>query len=146
LYDGVTGRVKNQVTKGEWIVRNVDSVDVAKRQIYFRASGMIAGQDPYFLHYYRINFDGTGLVKYTEANGNHALSWSPDHQYFVDQYSRVDLPTVLELRRVSDMRMTPLEKGRHVRAVGDRVEATRSVRHESSGRQDGHLGQSSSSR
>ena len=71
LYDGATGKVKNQITKGEWIVRGVDSVDVAKRQIYFRASGMIAGQDPYFIHYYRINFDGTGLVKYTEANGNH---------------------------------------------------------------------------
>ena len=111
LYDGATGKVKNQITKGEWIVRGVDSVDVAKRQIYFRASGMIAGQDPYFIHYYRINFDGTGLVKYTEANGTHAIVWSPDHQYFVDQYSRVDLPTVLELRRVSDMRMTPLEKG-----------------------------------
>jgi dipeptidyl aminopeptidase/acylaminoacyl peptidase len=111
LYDGPTGKLKNQITKGEWIVRGVDSVDVAKRQIYFRASGMIAGQDPYFIHYYRINFDGTGLVKYTEANGNHAISWSPDHQYFVDLYSRVDLPTVLELRRTSDMRLTPIEKG-----------------------------------
>jgi dipeptidyl aminopeptidase/acylaminoacyl peptidase len=111
LYDGASGKVKNQVTKGEWVVRGVDSVDVAKRQIYFRASGMIAGQDPYFIHYYRINFDGTGLVKYTEANGNHAISWSPDHQYFVDSYSRVDLPTVLELRRVSDMHVTPIEKG-----------------------------------
>jgi dipeptidyl aminopeptidase/acylaminoacyl peptidase len=111
LYDGVTGRVKNQVTKGEWIVRAVDSVDVAKRQIYFRASGMMADRDPYFLHYYRINFDGTGLVKYTEANGNHTISWSPDRQYYVDMYSRVDLPTVSELRRVSDLRMTPIERG-----------------------------------
>src|SRR5205823_958026 len=53
LYDGATGKVKNQITKGEWIVRGVDSVDVAKRQIYFRASGMIPNQDPYFVHYYR---------------------------------------------------------------------------------------------
>ena len=111
LFDGATGKVKNQVTKGEWVVRGVDSVDVANRQIYFRASGMIAGQDPYFVHYYRINFDGTGLVKYTEANGNHTLSWSPDHKYFADLYSRVDLPPVLELRRVGDMHVTPLEKG-----------------------------------
>jgi len=111
LYDGTTGQVKNQITKGEWIVRSVDSVDVAKRQIYFRASGMIPNQDPYFIHYYRINFDGTGLVKYTEANGTHQLTWSPDHQYFVDTYSRVDLPTVVELRHVSDMKMTPIEKG-----------------------------------
>ena len=71
LHDGKTGRVKNQITKGEWVVRGVDSVDVANRQIYFRAGGMNATQDPYFIHYYRINFDGTGLVAYTEADGSH---------------------------------------------------------------------------
>lgn len=111
LYDGATGKVKNQITKGDWRVRGVDSVDVEHRQIYFTASGMIPGQDPYFVQYYRVNFDGTGLVKYTEANGDHRLFWSPDHKYFVDEYSRVDLPTVAELRRVSDMHMTALEKG-----------------------------------
>jgi dipeptidyl aminopeptidase/acylaminoacyl peptidase len=110
LYDGATGKVKNQVTKGAWVVRGVDSVDVAKRQIYFRASGMIAGQDPYFVHYYRINFDGTGLVKYTEADGTHTLAWSPDHQYYLDLYSRVDLPTVLELHR-PDRSVTVIDKG-----------------------------------
>ncbi|MCJ7629011.1 MAG: DPP IV N-terminal domain-containing protein, partial [Longimicrobiales bacterium] len=67
LYDGATGRVKNQITRGDWVVRGVDSVDVANRQIWFRASGMNPGQDPYFIHHYRINFDGTGLVTYTEA-------------------------------------------------------------------------------
>ena len=111
LYDGTSGHVKSQVTKGEWVVRAVDSVDVANRQIYFRASGMVADQDPYFIHYYRINFDGTALVKYTEANGNHTIYWSPDRRAYVDMYSRVDLPTVLELRRVDDSRVTPIEQG-----------------------------------
>ncbi len=67
LFDGVTGQVKNQITKGDWVVRAVDSVDVQNRQIWFRASGMNAGKDPYFMHYYRINFDGTGLVAYTDG-------------------------------------------------------------------------------
>jgi Dipeptidyl peptidase IV (DPP IV) N-terminal region./Prolyl oligopeptidase family. len=111
LYDGATGKVKNQITKGDWRVRGVDSVDVAHRQIYFTASGNIAGQDPYFIQYGRINFDGTGLIWYTSANGNHSLVWSPDHQYFVDMYSRVDLPTVLELHHVGDNHVTTLEKG-----------------------------------
>ena len=112
LYDGVSGEVKNQVTKGEWVVRAVDSVDVANRRIWFQASGMIPEQDPYFVHHYRIDFDGSNLVSYTEADGNHTLRWSPDRQYYVDRYSRVDLPTVLELRRASDRRMlAQLEKG-----------------------------------
>ncbi|MGH7465383.1 MAG: DPP IV N-terminal domain-containing protein, partial [Longimicrobiales bacterium] len=105
LYDGETGRVKNQITRGPWVVRGVDSVDVTNRQIWFRAAGMNRDQDPYFVHYYRVNFDGSDLVAYTEADGNHNASWSPDRQYYVDMYSRVDLPTVLELRRTRDRRV-----------------------------------------
>ena len=111
LYDGPTGKVKNQITKGQWLVKSVDSVDVANRQIYFRALGMNKDQDPYFIHFYRINFDGKGLVAYTEANGTHNIAWSRDRKYYVDTYSRVDLPTVVELRRVSDRATLPLEKG-----------------------------------
>jgi len=111
LLDGATGRVKNQITRGDWVVRGVDSVDVVNRQIHFRASGMNAAQDPYFVHYYRINFDGSGLIAYTEADGNHTVTWSPDRQYYLDSYSRVDLPTVTELRRTSDRRTLTLEKG-----------------------------------
>ncbi len=102
LYDGVSGSVKNQITKGPWVVRGVEKVDEAARTIWFRASGMSAGQDPYFNHYYRINFDGTGLKALTEGNANHTAVFSPDMSYFVDTWSRVDLPTVMELRRASD--------------------------------------------
>ena len=111
LYDGATGQVKNQVTKGPWVVRWVDSVDTVNRQLYFRAVGMNRDQDPYFAHFYRINFDGTGLVAYTEANGMHDLAWSPARRYYVDSYSRVDMPPVMELRRASDRNMLPLAKG-----------------------------------
>lgn len=105
LYDGETGRVKNQVTKGEWVVRGVDSVDADKRQIWFRASGMYAGKDPYLIHYYRIGFDGSGLTEFTnEGDGNHAITWSPNREYYVDVWSRVDQPPVMELRRTSDQR------------------------------------------
>ncbi|MEX2282937.1 MAG: prolyl oligopeptidase family serine peptidase [Gemmatimonadota bacterium] len=111
LFDGKTARAKNQITKGDWVVRGVDSVDVANRQIYFRAGGMNQGQDPYFIHYYRINFDGTGLVAYTEADGSHSITWSADRKYYIDTYSRVDLPPVVELKRASDRQTLALEKG-----------------------------------
>lgn len=102
LFDGVTGAVKNQITKGEWVVRGVENVDEEKRQIWFRASGMYPGRDPYFNHLYRINFDGTGLTAFTEADANHIVSLSSDLKYFVDTWSRVDLPTVSVLRSTSD--------------------------------------------
>ncbi|MBK9315700.1 MAG: DPP IV N-terminal domain-containing protein [Acidobacteria bacterium] len=115
LFDGATGRVKNQITKGEWVVRGVDKVDEEKRQIWFQAGGMYPGKDPYFVYYYRINFDGTGLTALTEADGTHSVSYSDDMKYFVDTWSRVDEPTVSELR---------LTAGRKLVAVLEKTETT----------------------
>jgi dipeptidyl aminopeptidase/acylaminoacyl peptidase len=112
LYDGANGRVKNQVTKGPWVVRGVERVDTLARQVWFRASGMYPGKDPYFIHYYRINFDGSGLETYTAADANHVLRFSADNQFYVDTYSRIDLPPVAELRRTSDKALLlTLERG-----------------------------------
>jgi dienelactone hydrolase len=102
LYDGATGQVRHQITKGEWVVRGVSKVDEEKRQIWFSASGMNPGEDPYFVHYYRIGFDGSGLVRLTEASANHTASFSTDMAFYVDTYSRVDLAPVMELRRAAD--------------------------------------------
>jgi dipeptidyl aminopeptidase/acylaminoacyl peptidase len=103
LYDGLTGNVKNQITKGNWVVRGVDHVDDEKRQVWFHASGMTPGKDPYFVNYYRINFDGTGLTPLTHGDGNHSVVFSPDRKYYVDTWSRVDTPPVSELRRVEGL-------------------------------------------
>jgi dipeptidyl aminopeptidase/acylaminoacyl peptidase len=112
LYDGATAQVKNQVTKGNWVVRGIQRVDPAKWQIWFSAGGMYPGKDPYFAYYYRINFDGTGLTKLTTEEANHNGAYSADGQFFVDNYSRLDLPPVLELRKVSDNSVVAtLEKG-----------------------------------
>jgi dipeptidyl aminopeptidase/acylaminoacyl peptidase len=99
LYDANTGQVKNQITHGEWVVRGVERVDEAKRQIWFRAGGIRPGQDPYYIHYCRVNFDGSGLVVLTDGDGTHNARFSPNGQFFVDAWSRVDLPTITELRR-----------------------------------------------
>ncbi len=111
LYDAATGRVKNQITKGQWVVRGVDDVDSTKRRITFHASGMDPKVDPYFVQYYRINMDGTGLTRLTTAEGMHTATFSPDGKYYVDRWSRVDLPPVAELHRTSDGSLVmPLEK------------------------------------
>ncbi len=111
LIDSTAGTVKNQITRGEWVVRAIDRIDEEKRQIWFQASGRYPDQDPYLIHFYRINFDGTGLVALTEGNGNHTIRYSPDRKYLIDTYSRVDLPPVQELRRVSDGKLVcALEK------------------------------------
>jgi dipeptidyl aminopeptidase/acylaminoacyl peptidase len=112
LIDAKTGKEKNAITSGEFVVRGLDTIDEEKRQVWFWASGKNPSQDPYFMHYYRINFDGTGLVSLTDGDGDHARGtersrlaspqFSPKRKYIIDTYSRVDMPPVSELRRVED--------------------------------------------
>lgn len=105
LVDGITGRVKQQVTKGDYVVKDIDSIDQKKREIWFTASGMNPGEDPYFEHAYRIGFDGQHLVSLTPAAGNHRIQYSPDKKYYLDTYSQVNVAPVTELRRISDGRL-----------------------------------------
>ena len=105
LIDLQSGSVRNQITRGEWVVRGIDQIDEENRQVWFRASGRNADQDPYFIHYYRVNFDGAGLTALTQGNGNHTIQVSPDRQFIIDTWSRVDNAPVSELRRVSDGRL-----------------------------------------
>jgi dipeptidyl aminopeptidase/acylaminoacyl peptidase len=102
LVDGATGAVKNQITKGPWVVRGVDRVDQTARQVWFRASGMYPGKDPYFVHFYRINFDGTGLTALTGTDAQHAITLSADGAYFVDTWSRIDVPPTSVVRSARD--------------------------------------------
>ena len=102
LYDARTGEVKNQITRGSWLVRSVERVDETERQIWFRAGGIYPEQDPYHIHACRINFDGTGLVILTAGNGTHEIDYSPDRRFVIDNWSRVDQQPVTELRKVED--------------------------------------------
>jgi len=112
LLDGKTGSIKNQITKGEWVVRAVNYVDEEKRQIWFEASGMKAGEDPYFVHAYRINFDGSGLTPLAEADGSHHLEYSHGGKYYVDTWSKIDVAPTMALFRVEDgQQLMVVEKG-----------------------------------
>ncbi|HKV23625.1 MAG TPA: DPP IV N-terminal domain-containing protein [Candidatus Acidoferrum sp.] len=102
LYNGKTGALENQVTKGPWPVRNIVHVDEKNRQIYFLAGGREKGVDPYLTQLYRVNFDGSGMQSLTPGGTNHTVSVSPDSKFFVDNSSRADLPGDSTLRRTSD--------------------------------------------
>jgi dipeptidyl aminopeptidase/acylaminoacyl peptidase len=105
LYDVATGGVKNQVTTGGWVVREVIKVDAKNRQVWFLAGGVRPGEDPYHGQLCRVNFDGSGFAMLTQGDGDHEVEFSPDGNYFVTKYSRTDLPTVTELRRSDDGRL-----------------------------------------
>lgn len=102
LVDLGEGAIRGQVTSGRFVVRGIDHIDEAKRQVWFRASGRNEGEDPYFVHHYRVNFDGTELTALTSGNGTHTVQFSPQREYLIDTYSRVDQAPISELRRSRD--------------------------------------------
>ncbi len=111
LFDAKEGKIKQQMTKGEWVVRKIMKLDIPNRQVWFQASGIFPDQDPYLIHYCRVNFDGTGFVVMTGGNGNHTVQYSPDNKYLIATYSRVDMAPVHEVRRVADgTKVCDLEK------------------------------------
>ncbi|MCA9220138.1 MAG: prolyl oligopeptidase family serine peptidase, partial [Planctomycetales bacterium] len=102
LFDSRSGALKNPITSGPWVVRKVERVDEELRQIWFQASGIFPEQAPYYIHYCRVDFSGENLVVMTRGNGTHKVQYSPDRQFVIDTYSRVDQPPIHELRRTSD--------------------------------------------
>ena len=102
LYDAKTGKVKKQITSGNWVVREVVKVDEKTSTIIFKASGRNADEDPYYIHYCKVNFDGSGLVDLTPEKMEHQATFSGDFAYFADTYSTVQTPPVTVLRRTSD--------------------------------------------
>ena len=100
LYDLDKGKLIRQVTKGEWVVRRVIRVDEEKGHIYFTASGMNPGEDPYHVHYYRIGLDGKGLTCLTPGDGTHEATFNSDFTWLIDTYSRQDMAPITLLRPV----------------------------------------------
>jgi dipeptidyl aminopeptidase/acylaminoacyl peptidase len=98
LYDIATGKLKNQITHGDWNVTQVLHVDQPAQTIYFVGVGKEAGVDPYFQHYYSVKFDGKDLKLLTPEDADHAITPSPDGRYFVDVYSTVIQPETAVVR------------------------------------------------
>lgn len=102
LHDSKTGRVKNQITRGAWVVREVLRVDDARREVWFLASGLRPAEDPYHEHLCRVKFDGSGFQQLTAGDGQHRVEFSPNRDFFIATWSRADHAPVTELRRSSD--------------------------------------------
>lgn len=98
LYDLATGQLKNQITTGDWDVAQILRVDETKRQIWFTANDSVPGEDPYYFHLYRIDFDGSHLTPLSPEPGDHSITASESGKYFVDAYSTPETPPTTVVR------------------------------------------------
>ena len=91
-------------------MRDTPRVDAERGWVYFTAGGREEGRDPYFRHLYRCTLDGADLTLLTPEDADHTVTFSPSGAYFVDTYSRVDLPPVSVLRRADGTLIDTLEE------------------------------------
>jgi dipeptidyl-peptidase-4 len=98
LHDLATGKLQNQVTHGPGNVTQVLYIDRKAHVIYFVGVGKEQDRDPYYQHFYRVNFDGSGLKLLTPENADHHIKVSHDGRYFTDTYSTPTEPQVTVVR------------------------------------------------
>ncbi|MFA9205969.1 MAG: DPP IV N-terminal domain-containing protein [Burkholderiaceae bacterium] len=113
LYDK-EGKLKNQITQGPWHIEEVISIDEEKRVVYFSANGKenINGslkEDPYYLHLYKVNLDGTGLQLLNPGNFDHSFSMNDKKNYFVNTSSRINSTPTSALYSTDGKKLMDLE-------------------------------------
>lgn len=121
LYDVPAGIVKKQVTKGEWVVKNIVHVDEKARTMIIKACGMDKKEDPYLEKYYTVNLESGKIQSLTPENANHHVTFSSDFFYMVDSYSRVDLPPTIVVRSVTDGKV--IARPQHQPDISEAVKA-----------------------
>ena len=108
LYDG-SGRLKTQLTSGEYTGQGIAGVDETARVMFFNACGREPGQDPYYMHLYRVNLDGSGLRLLNPGDATYSAAMSDSARYFINTFSRVDTAPRSELRDANGALLLELE-------------------------------------
>lgn len=109
LYNSTSGKLKNQITKGNWVVTRLLKVDEKTRTLYFVANGTDK-LNPYFSHVFKIGFDGKKLTDLTPDAGFHQATFSPSGNYLVDTYSQPNVAPVTVLRNMSGKLITTVQQ------------------------------------
>ncbi|NCW11884.1 MAG: S9 family peptidase [Chitinophagia bacterium] len=108
------GKLKNQITQGPWHVEDIVAIDEEKRVVYFSGNGRenVSGnakEDPYYLHLYKVNFDGSGLQLLNPGNFDHSFNMNDKRSYFVNTSSRVNTTPVSSLYNAEGKKLMDLE-------------------------------------
>lgn len=89
------GTLKNAITDGAYHVEDVVAVNEDEKKIYFTACGYNKDENPYYMHLYSVNFDGSGLKQIDETDMNiSGYSVAENGEAFVVTASRVDTTPV----------------------------------------------------
>ena len=109
LHDLQSGKLKRQLTSGNWSVLDLQQVDETNGFIFFTAANKEGG-DPYFHYLYKLNLNGGEPVNLTPEVAHHSIEWSNSGEYFVDSFSTPNIIPTSVIRNAAGEIMLPLEK------------------------------------
>lgn len=110
LHDLASGKLKRQITSGDWNVTDIAHLDAATRTLWFRGVGREPGEDPYFVHFYKVGLDGGDVQALTPESGSHTITVAKDGKHFVDSYSATGTPPVTVLRDADGKQVAELAR------------------------------------
>ncbi len=109
-YD-LNGKLIRQITKGKWELTNLYGFDATQKTIYFQA----AMQSPMQREIYKINIDGKGLKKLSNADGTNNATFSTGCSYFINFYSNANTPNYITLKDQNGKEIRVLEDNKKLK-------------------------------
>ncbi len=104
----MNGKLKQQITKGDWVVDAVEHIDQKKRVIYFTGRK----DTPIERHLYQVSFDGGAIKKITQRSGFHSISFADSGTSYTDNYSNANKPPQVSLHKANGERLTWLSENK----------------------------------
>ncbi|WP_444934186.1 DPP IV N-terminal domain-containing protein [Microbulbifer sp. JTAC008] len=101
------GRLQAQLTKGDWVVDELEAVDEQANRLYFTARK----DTPIERHLYTVSLQGESDIKrISQRSGMHSIEFSEDASGYIDKFSSVTTPPQVSLHSSSGTRITWLEQ------------------------------------
>ena len=97
LYDK-KGKLKNQVTQGNWEVTSYYGFDEKTKTVFYQS----VEKGSILRDVYKISLDGKKKVRLSSQTGTNAATFSPDFSLFINSFSSVTVPTFYTLNSAID--------------------------------------------
>lgn len=104
LYD-ISGKLVNQITKGNWDVVNFKGIDEKTKTIFYTASETTATERDI----YSIQMNGSGKKKISNEKGTHIPEFSNGMKYYINSFSSTNAPSSIAIYNAEGKQIRILE-------------------------------------
>jgi dipeptidyl-peptidase-4 len=103
LYN-TNGKLIRQIDNGPWVVTKYYGVSPDEKYMYIQSTAVCALQR----HIYKVNMKNGKMDMLTKTQGFHNAKFSSDFKYFINDFSAVDIPHVINIKNNKGKTIKPL--------------------------------------